>query len=174
MTSISRYLYRRRSRHERFECGQPRGTRCDSVNVNERLTRSGIRSPCKSRDLERQERQYDASCKRQRAPGRRLGHGERHDPRQALKWFQLYAGTHVAFARSYLYPAAVLRASFVVFIVSHPSPLLSVAWTLSNGTATCFSPTPRKPPTDTMKAVIFASLFTKTSLISPIFVSEGS
>jgi hypothetical protein len=29
-----------------------------------------------------------------------------------------YAGTHVAFPRSYLYPAAVLRASFVVFMVS--------------------------------------------------------
>src|SRR5258706_6448488 len=75
---------------------------------------------------------------------RRLG--PRHDARQTLKSFQLYAGTHVAFARSYLYPAAVLRASFVVFIVSHLSPFLSVAWTLSNGTATCFSPTPRKPP----------------------------
>src|SRR5260221_6102895 len=106
---------------------------------------------------------------------RRLG--PRHDAgqtlKQTLKSLQLYAGTHVAFARSYLYPAAVLRASFVVFIASHLSPFLSVAWTLSNGTATCFSPTPRKPPTDTMKAVIFPSLFTKTSLISPIFVSEG-
>src|SRR5260370_36174121 len=103
---------------------------------------------------------------------RRLG--PRHDARQTLKSFQLYAGTHVAFARSYLYPAAVLRASFVVFIVSHLSPFLSVAWTLSNGTATCFSPMPRKPPTATTKAAIFPSLFTKTSLSSPIFVSEGS
>src|SRR5258705_11810381 len=80
-------------------------------------------------------------------PDRRLG--PRLDAGQTLKSFQLYAGTHVAFARSYLYPAAVLRASFVVFIVSHLSPVLSVAWTLSNGTATCFSPMPRKPPTDT-------------------------
>jgi hypothetical protein len=32
-----------------------------------------------------------------------------------------YAGTHVAFPQSYLYPAALLRASLVVFIVCHRS-----------------------------------------------------
>src|SRR4029077_14097277 len=63
----------------------------------------------------------------------------------------LYAGTHVAFFRSYLYLAAVLRASFVVFIVSHRSSLLRVSWTLSNGTATYLSRVPRKPATFTMK-----------------------
>src|SRR5260221_11303939 len=107
-------------------------------------------------------------------PDRRLGHGETHDAEQDVEIVPVYAGIHVDFARSYLYPAAVLRASFVVFIVSRLSPFLSVEWTLSNGTATCFSPMPRKRPTATMKAAIFPSLLTKTSVISPIFVSKGS
>jgi len=38
-----------------------------------------------------------------------------------------YAGTHVALALSYLYPAALFRASLVVFMMSHHLPFLSVA-----------------------------------------------
>src|ERR1700681_140524 len=59
-------------------------------------------------------------------------------------------------------------------MVSHHFPFFSVAWMALKGTATSFSPMPRKPPTDTMKASTLPSLLTSTSLISPILLSDGS
>src|SRR5262245_7181933 len=85
------------------------------------------------------------------------------------------SGTHVIALRSYLKPLALLRASLVEFMTRyHLLLFLFVTWTALKGTATSFSPIPRKPPTPTMSAVALPSRSTSTSMISPILLSLGS
>ena len=52
-----------------------------------------------------------------------------------------------------------------MFITSHHFLSFMVGCTASNGTATSFSPAPRKPPTPTISATIFPVLSTRTSLM---------
>src|ERR1700733_6413246 len=84
------------------------------------------------------------------------------------------SGTHLVASESYLKPGALLRLSLFVFITSHHFLSFMVGCTASNGTATSFSPAPRKPPTATMRATTRPDLSTRTSLISPILFSLGS
>ena len=85
------------------------------------------------------------------------------------------SGIRVIALRSYLNPFAVLSASLVAFITRYHLLLsLVVTCTALKGTATSFSPIPRKPPTPTMSAVTLPSRSTSTSLISPILLSPGS
>src|SRR5215467_15079845 len=88
---------------------------------------------------------------------------------------ELSSGSHFIALRSYLKPLAFLSASLVVFITRyHLLLFLFVTWTALKGTATSFSPIPRKPPTPTMSAVALPSRSTSTSMISPILLSLGS
>src|SRR3954447_6522964 len=85
------------------------------------------------------------------------------------------SGVQVIALRSYLNPFAAFSASFVEFMTRyHLLLFLLVTWTASNGTATSFSPIPRKPPAPTISAVILPSRSTSTSMISPILLSPGS
>src|SRR3954452_15686609 len=85
------------------------------------------------------------------------------------------SGIQVIASRSYLNPLAAFSASFVEFITRYHLLLsLLVTWTALNGTATSFSPMPRKPPTPTISAVTLPSRSTSTSMISPILLSPGS
>src|SRR5262245_36444124 len=85
------------------------------------------------------------------------------------------SGIQVIALRSYLNPLALLSASFVEFMTKYHLLLsLVVVRTESKGTATSFSPKPRKPPTPTMSAEILPSRSTSTSMISPILLSAGS
>src|SRR6516164_6670531 len=85
------------------------------------------------------------------------------------------SGTQVIALRSYLKPLAFLRVSLLAFMTRyHLLLFLFVAWTALKGTATSFSPIPRKPPTPTMSAVALPSRSTSTSMISPILLSLGS
>src|ERR1700689_2604597 len=66
----------------------------------------------------------------------------------------LLSGTQVVVLLSYLNPGALLRLSLVAFMTKYILFLsFMVAWTAVNGTATSFSPAPRKPPTPTIKAL---------------------
>src|SRR5215467_2951337 len=88
---------------------------------------------------------------------------------------ELSSGIHVIALRSYLKPLALLSASLVVLITKcHLLLSLVLAWTALNGTATSFSPAPRKPPTPMINAVALPSLSSSTSMISPILLSLGS
>ena len=60
------------------------------------------------------------------------------------------------------------------FITCHHFLSFMVGCTVSNGTATSFSPAPRKPPTPAIGATTFPDLSTKTSLMSRILFSLGS
>src|SRR5271165_2956255 len=85
------------------------------------------------------------------------------------------SGIQVIALRSYLSPLAFLRASLVEFITRyHLLLFLVVARTALNGTATSFSPAPRKPPTPMTNPVTLPSRSTRTSSISPILLSLGS
>src|SRR5262245_15744258 len=85
------------------------------------------------------------------------------------------SGIQVIALRSYLNPLALLSASFVEFMTRYHLLLsLVVVRTELKGTATSFSPMPRKPPTPTMSAGILPSRSTSTSMISPILLSAGS
>src|SRR5262249_49336866 len=84
------------------------------------------------------------------------------------------SGPHVVVPESYLNPGASLSLSLVVFITSHHFLSFIVGCTASKGTATSFSPAPKKPPTPTMSVAILPDLSTRTSLISPILFSFGS
>src|SRR5262249_38607870 len=85
------------------------------------------------------------------------------------------SGIHVIALRSYLKPLAFLSRSLVAFMTRSPLLLfLFVPGTALKGTATSFSPIPRKPPTPTMSAVALPSRSTSTSMISPILLSLGS
>src|SRR6202161_4905862 len=87
----------------------------------------------------------------------------------------LLSGTQVVVLLSYLKPGALLRLSLVAFMTKYILLLsFMVAWTAVNGTATSFSPAPRKPPTPTISVLIWPDLSTSTSMISPILVSLGS
>src|SRR5207237_469064 len=71
------------------------------------------------------------------------------------------SGIQAIALRSYLNPGALLRASFVVFMTAHHLLLsLVLKETAVNGTATSFSPMPRKPPAPTIRATILPSLST--------------
>src|SRR5262249_3274542 len=62
------------------------------------------------------------------------------------------SGVQTIAVRSYLYPGAFFSASLVVFMTRyHLLLLLVVAWIAFCGTATYFSPAPRKPPAPTIK-----------------------
>src|SRR6266436_3516573 len=85
------------------------------------------------------------------------------------------SGIQVIALRSYLNPFALFSASLVEFITRYHLLLsLVVAWTALNGTATSFSPIPRKPPTPTISVVALPWRSTRTSMISPILLSLGS
>src|ERR1700716_4357677 len=85
------------------------------------------------------------------------------------------SGIQVIALRSYLNPFAVFNASLVEFMTRYHLLLsLVVAWTALNGTATSFSPIPRKPPTPTISASALPWRSIRTSMISPILLSFGS
>src|SRR5712691_6424019 len=84
-----------------------------------------------------------------------------------------FSGTQAMALRSYLNPGAIFSASLVAFMTGYHLLLpLVLNWTALKWTATSFSPAPRKPPTPTINAVILPSLSTRTSMISPILLSE--
>src|SRR5262245_13898369 len=64
-----------------------------------------------------------------------------------------FSGTHWVLPRSYLYPGAPFKASLVVFMTRYHLSFFFVPLTAWNGTATSFSPAPRKPPTPMMSAL---------------------
>src|SRR5947207_1333870 len=66
-----------------------------------------------------------------------------------------YSGIQVMALRSYLKPLAALSESLVAFITKYHLLLsLVVTCTALKGTATSFSPMPRKPPTPMIRALI--------------------
>src|SRR6185436_2310960 len=101
-----------------------------------------------------------------RAEQRVPAESERRQP-----WVSL---THTVLVRSYLKPGAAFRSSLDEFIVSCHLLSLRSAFTDVNGTMTCFSPMPRKPPTPITSALILPSALSSTSSTSPILLLPGS
>ena len=70
----------------------------------------------------------------------------------AQRWSITYldlSDTQAVLSLSYLKPGADFKASFVVSMVRYVLLFFVVCLTALNGTATSFSPAPRKPPTPT-------------------------
>src|SRR5579883_841952 len=98
-----------------------------------------------------------------------LREADAHQLRSTLYFW--WSGTQVVVVRSYLKPGAFFSWSLVAFNTRYHLLLsLSVILTASKGTATSFSPAPRKPPTPTIREVTLPDLSSRTSVTSPILL----
>src|SRR4029079_12787372 len=112
------------------------------------------------------------SCRVPRAQeeNRECAYGVKHEWEAILPAHPRYchyaAGPHVIVLLSYANPGADFSASLVVSRVRYDFPSFIFCVTDENGTATSFSPMPRKPPTLTMSACTFPSWDRRTSFTS--------